>query len=165
MKNKLSKCFACWSGFGDCKRDRLPRKKKKELKKFINIGLNYYGFMDHPNSCDFSQYYERFKKAISKNHILEKFKKEIETLKNGSHEEIFIDENGRLCWHWECDSDYGGSSGLMPIEYSELASGETWAYSEIVSTIRYMTEEEIELPLRVNSDVKLLKFIKKINQP
>lgn len=165
MKNKFSKCFACWSGFGNCKRDRLPRKKKKELKKSLNMGLIYHGFMEDPSSCDFSQYYERFKKAIYKNQLFEKFKNEVETLKNVSNEEIFVDKNGRLCWYWECDSDYVSSSGLMPIEYSKYAAGDTWAYSEIVLTINNMTEKEIQLPETIDSDVKLLKFIKKINQP
>lgn len=172
MANKyFTKCFGCFSEFACGKTPRLPRKKKKELKKYLLLTqpYRYHYFMDFVSSCDIVQEYKHYKKMFNSTKLISEFKNEIDFIKKQMEDEseIFIDENGRLAWHWESDDDYGGSSGLMPFCYTEEEAKETWAFSELkgllFNLMHYNDEmrfKDFLFPKEINSDVQLLKFIR-----
>lgn len=169
--NKLNKCFACFSGYG-CKREKLPRKKKKMLKTvyFALKNVSYRSWMDDLCSCDLASYYKQYKGRINKWSYLQKYLAEIQFIaKFHDSEGIYIDDDGRLSWYWEYDSDYGGSSGLMPFEYSKEAAGDTWAFDEVKTLVEYLDyydkehEEDFEFPGSIKSDKDLLEYVRKNN--
>ena len=169
---KLSKCYACFCGYGCKKKERLPRKKKKEYKKFYEFYQKYFYqyFMDLPSSCDISQYYKSHKHLFKFLPFIVKYQKQIDFLKRELDlEGIWFDDKGRLSWYWEYDCDYSPSSGLMPLCYNEKDAGKTWAFSEISSFIQYTYFSETEnedfvFPAEIFDDKSLLEFIKK-NRP
>lgn len=158
-----------------CKtKERLPRKKKKFFKKFLigTQGIIYRGFMDMTTSCGISSEYHRFKKLFPIYQRMNKYKRAFEVLSkycDYSCEPIYINEDGRLCWYWENDSDYGGSSGIMPFCYSKEEAGDTWAFSEVERLLRFASDSEeydeddnpipFVFPENIKTDIDLIKYL------
>lgn len=169
---KLTKCFACFSGYGCSRKQRLPRNKKKSYKKFYEIYKNYFYqyFMEVPSSCDIGLYYKEHKALFKFLPFINKYKNEINFLRSELElEGVYFDNNGRLSWYWEYDCDYSPSSGLMPFCYNEKDAGKTWAFSELQNFIQYTYFSEIEnedfvFPIEIVDDKSLLEFIKN-NKP
>lgn len=172
-KVTLRKCFICWSGYGCGGKGKLPRKKKKALKTLhIVFGkLIYLHYMDFLSSCDADLYYKRWKTLLQKLPFLLKYKREIFFIQQYyGDEEVYFDENGRLCWFWGSDDDYtGGSSGVMPFCYSEAEAGNTWAYDEVWGLVSFVWRrsnpgvkgKDFVFPSEINSDAALLRYISK----
>ena len=178
MKRKIFfvECYACWAStkypdIGKCKKQKLPRKKKKQLKRFLLLldNLQYRGYMDHPTSCNLVEEYNRQKKIF---HLEPFFRRNSDAIKlirsygDYAGESIYIDESGRLSWYWESDDDFtGGSSGIMPFCYNEKDAGQTWAFSEVKSLVRWLRDEypftSAEFPPEIVDDASLLRFAKK----
>lgn len=168
MKNKKSffrECFACYCGH-KCEKQKLPRKKKKQYKKFRELFDAYRNmhFSETPSVCSISDDYKRDKPLLNLFHFIQKFKIEIDYLrKNSDPETVYINDNGRLSWYWEYDNDYGGESGLMNFCYNEKDAGNTWAFSELKATIRHLLQDysnDFVFPEEINSDKSLLIFIR-----
>jgi len=176
MKNiKLHGCFACFCGH-DCKKQKLPRKKKKELKKLYSAfpsSVNH-GSFDGITSCHLASDYKHWRLAIRMLMFLLKYKKEIQFIiqKTANYDfgdsPVYLDENGRLSWYWEYDNDYGGSSGIMPFCYTKEEAGDTWAFDEVKDLLQrlwvYQDYDNREFkdyvfPENIKSDRDFLKHI------
>ncbi len=165
-KRFFIKCFGCFCGHECGKTPRLPRKKKKELKKF-RLAYDKYcykHFMDNSTICNIVDEYKHFKKLFHLLPIINKYSKVIDFIRSSDdEEEIYFDEKGRLCWYWEYDGDYGGSSGLMPFCYSEKEAGDTWAFSQVRGLVRNILDnpDDFVFPEEIKSDKDLIEFVKK----
>lgn len=174
-KLQLPECFMCFVtrtdryGFGGelCKKQKLPRKKKKQLKQFWHLmdGREYRYFMDHPSSCSLGDEYKRAKPLF---HLIPVFTKRSAALEKiwqyceEAGEGIYFDDKGRLSWHWESDDDYtGGSSGVMAFCYNEKDAGRTWAFSEVQQLVKWLLDypEEFTFPAEILSDRTLIEWV------
>lgn len=168
MKGYFRKCFACHSGYKCKKTQRLPRRLKKFYKKFLieNNKFFFRGWMDHATSCELASCFNLDRKLIQTLPMINKYRKELEMLFKYCEihgETIYIMANGRLGWFWESDSDYGGSQGVMEFCYSKEEAGDTWAYSEVKSLIRWIVEPSTEIH-NITSDRALLKLVRKYSK-
>lgn len=168
-KKYFTRCFACYCGYTKCKPRRIPRKQKKLYNNFSDVTHGWFlrHFMDFPTSCDLAGEYNRSKKLFPIYHWIKKNRSALEQLTrytNESYEPIYIDENGRLCWYWENDSEYSASSGIMPFCYSKEEAGNTWSFSEVVNLVNFFMgyPDNFEFPLNIKSDKDLLTFLKTI---
>lgn len=164
---KLRKCYACFSGYG-CEKQKLPRKKKKQLKKaYFDIDIPIYTyFFDGLTSCDLEASYKFYREIINKLPFFKKWKTEIKMLMEYceySGERIYIDEKGRLSWFWEYDGDYSASEGVMAFCYSEEEAGDTWAFSEVKMLLVHILDihDKYDFPKEIKSDRDLLAYIRK----
>jgi hypothetical protein len=122
-KLQLRECYMCFCakrsadyGFGGiCSKQKLPRKKKKQLKQFLILMGNHQFryFMDHPTSCDLADEYNRQKKFF---HLVPLLTNRAGALSkiweysDNADERIYFDEKGCLAWYWESDDDFTGGS-------------------------------------------------------
>lgn len=168
-KTYFTKCFACFCGYSKCVPRRIPRRHKKFYKKFLEVTHVWFfrHFMDMPTSCDLAGEYDRAKKLFPIYYWINKNKSSLDKLTRYSdetYEAIYINENGRLCWYWEDDCDYGSSSGIMPFCYSKEEAGNTWAFNEVFNLIEYFMDypDNFHFPDSIKSDKDLLKFLNKL---
>lgn len=172
MKNnfKLFECFGCYSNLDRCKREKLPRKKKKQLKTTLSHFGKYinYCMFSEINLCNLALSYKDHKKLFSKYIMFKKYKPEL--IKLLTHANEYIDQdivmvNGVLSWTWEDDNGLYSYDGTMPFAYSEAAAGKTWAYSELLNLLKSILNkdygEDYNLPVEVVSDKTLLKYLRR----
>lgn len=164
---KLSPCFACFCAksapeLGYCTPEKLPRKKKKQLPALLALRefLRYDGYFDF-TSCSLASTYKTLKRIVYKAGYLLKYIDELRFLKKFWDQEIYIDNDGRLCWLWEYDDDFtGGSSGIMPIAYNHQQAGQTWAHTELKALIKCLCSDAGIKKRPIANDLDLLKFIR-----
>jgi len=162
---KLTKCFGCGTD-NPCIPEPHTKEEKQQLIDVINKWgsyLFYYNFCE-PSLCDVKSSLAKFN--LPKFKELERYLPAINKIFSESDERLMISEQGMLSWYWEDDSDYGASSGIMDFQYSKQDAGQTWAYSEIVATIRNMSAIESDeewdnftIPVNIKSDLDLLQYI------
>lgn len=166
-KSYFTKCFACWAGYAKCKKEKISRRQKKKLKKFLLtvspfLKIEMFG---ESTSCNLSSDYKRYKHLFHLINIVLKYKKAFDVFKNYYEdccESIYIDNNGRLSWYWEDDNGLYCYDGLMPFCYSEKEAGKTWAFSEVKSLVEYhIDDDRFSYHSEINSDLDLLKFLNK----
>lgn len=160
-------CMGCFFKYSKCNRakGRISRKQKKQLVKFIQSPVFTYSkqFMYDLDSCNMQQNYKWFKPMFNHfsgfhNELILLFNQIRETYES---ESIYIDTKGRLCYYWETDGEYGGSSGLMPFCYSKEEAGQTWAYSEMHDLFQALYKSHLEeMPATIKSDKDLLLYIR-----
>lgn len=161
-------CWACFESIEKCKKQKLPRKKKKELKKFFSgIGRWNWDQWVGPTRCDISDDYKRNKVFFKSGIILKKYHFAFNFIKKyceASGELVYINDKGKLSWFWEYDSDYGGNSGIMPFCYSEEESGETWSFDEVKNLVRSFQgyPDNFVFPEKLTNDRQLLKYLNSI---
>ncbi len=165
MTNRMfGKCIACFYGYTTRRpsKNRISRKQKKQLKRWMITPVCSM-FYSHDDFCS-CQIRTTYKDSKNHFNLFKPFYKELGLLDNLDEMDIakiYINSKGRLCFHWESDDDYGGSSGVMPICYSEEEAGETWSYSELGDLFRYLYKDwNFQMPVSVVDDRSLLMYLK-----
>lgn len=165
---RLVECIACFfEDAGRCNKQKLPRKKKKLLKKYypiLSAFVDDYHF-DYFNSCELETAYRTLQPLFNKIGYIKKYYDVLEFLakqsaETWSTEPICLNEHLRLCWVWESDDDYGGTSGLMEFVYEKLPNDNTWAYEELCDLVKDYFDVDFEI-LNIKSDKDLLDYMLK----
>lgn len=166
-KYKIRPCFGCLIADPNsddyemmkCKtREHLPRKKKKKLKKWVilmrQFGYQTHWFVEEISSCNIHSDYKRLNKSKDKFQYLLKYKREIIFLMQIG-EDITLDNNFKIGYFWEHDSDYGGSSGVEPLQFEQ--QGEMWMFESLQYTLK-----EIGLNITdYKNELELLKGLRR----
>lgn len=167
---RITQCFACYSGF-KCEPEAISPEKENKLRVFLNdFGkMMWFTQFSEVSTCNMASDFDKLEAIINKHEELLKYKSEIYFIRDFWDNEIYLNEEGRLCWYWEYDDDFtGGTSGIMPFCYSEEEAGNTWAYSEVQNLVESLyysifenEETEFVFPENIISDVELLKYVTK----
>lgn len=148
--SKISKnCLACWEGYTNSKQ-KLPRKKKKLLKKIYNWIPEFNVFCPLCR-CNQSDYYKVAKKWIPFIDFLNKNEDKINKLIENSEcnfEPMSLEvHNSELClmWGWEDDNGIYCYEGTMRAIYKSSMQDQTWSYNETKSLLESygLTENEV----------------------
>jgi len=135
---KLSKCFACHSGYPcDKKNAAIPRKRKKQLKKFYDLGFiialsGFRGFIG--NSCSAGSEYKEYRRLFNNNNYFFKHKDAIAFLLNCTKfmwsGDIIHDDKLQLGFHWERDNGLYTTEGVEPFHFKPQTDN-GWQYEEL----------------------------------
>jgi hypothetical protein len=139
-KKRLHRCFVCWHG-EDCgsRNEKLPRQKKKTLKKAGRIleliAGNTPFWMDVFTSCHQRGIYRLMRPIIDRLGYYQRYLPvilHIHQLADNAGEEIQLDINGgwKLGWHWEYDNGLYTEEGIMPFQFGDDPEDDTWCWSE-----------------------------------
>ncbi len=158
---KLSKCFSCFYG-GPCSGEkRLPRKKKKLLKKLMGLQLlpMTVNCIDGPSSCDLGTFWRDNRQDImlaQKNIKHEPSVLQIMAYSRLFAEPVHIKTNMPLDWCYEHENGLYTEDGMMPFQYYD-ENDDTWAFEE---TKNLVTNMGFSID-RIQSDKDLIAAISK----
>lgn len=168
---KITRCFICYMkerGFlhedVDCINldHRLPRKKKKKMKKLMQLGVLDIPLGEEPTSCSMGDdYIAWFREYAVWIKFFEANKSAIQKIKDYSLDigEGFCirmhNDKPELFWKWEDDNGLYSYDGDMKAIYQEKYKDDTWSYDETISLI-----DSLELSRsKVNNFVDLVHEI------
>lgn len=161
---KLTKCFACFSGYKCSKKERLPRKTKKKYKQLYDKYGHLYvtNIWDLPTICNVCEHYKLFNNFLLINKDLLPFIDVIHYISTNNLVEPVIVANGHLNWYWEDDNGLYSYDGIMPFVYTKEEADNTWAYDEVLHLVnRIRCKNRNRLPKEIINDKSLLNYIKK----